>query len=49
MTPLEVGKKYVYNRYFRKDKNPVTIEVTKREKMELPDGTRGRLPRAPSR
>jgi len=38
VTPLEVGKKYVYNRYFRKDKNPVTIEVTKREKMDLPDG-----------
>lgn len=38
VTPLEVGKKYVYNRYFRKDKNPVTIEVTKRERMELPDG-----------
>lgn len=38
VTPLEVGKKYVFNRYFRKEKNPVTIEVTKREKMELPDG-----------
>ena len=38
VTPLEVGKKYIYNRYFRKDKNPVTIEVIKREKMELPDG-----------
>ncbi len=38
VTELEVGKKYTYNRYFRKDKNPVTIEVTKREKMELPDG-----------
>jgi hypothetical protein len=38
VTPLEVGKKYVYNRYFRKEKNPVTIEVTRREKMELPDG-----------
>jgi hypothetical protein len=38
VTPLEVGKRYVYNRYFRKDKNPVTIEVTKREKMALPDG-----------
>jgi hypothetical protein len=35
---LEVGKKYTYNRYFRQEKNPVTIEVTKREKMELPDG-----------
>ena len=38
VTPLEVGKKYTYNRYFRKDKNPVTIEVVKREKMKLPDG-----------
>src|SRR5215216_3644758 len=40
MTPLEVGKKYSYDRYFRKDKNPVTIEVVKREKMELPDGNK---------
>jgi hypothetical protein len=40
MTPLEVGKKYTYNRYFRKDKNPVTIEVLKREKMELPGGSK---------
>jgi hypothetical protein len=39
ITPLAVGKKYVYPRYFRKDKNPVTIEVTKREKMGLPDGS----------
>jgi hypothetical protein len=39
ITPLEVGKKYVYQRYFRKEKNPVTIEVGKREKMELPDGS----------
>ncbi len=39
ITPLEVGKKYVYHRYFRKEKNPVTIEVTKREKMKLPDGS----------
>jgi hypothetical protein len=38
VTELEVGKKYTYNRYFRKDKNPVTIEVGKRERMELPDG-----------
>lgn len=38
ITPLEVGKKYVFERYFKKDKNPVTIEVLKREKMELPDG-----------
>jgi hypothetical protein len=40
MTPLEVGKKYSYERYFRKDKNPVTIHVLKREKMELPDGSK---------
>ena len=39
ITPLEVGKKYVYPRYFRKDKNPVTIDVVKREKMDLPDGS----------
>ncbi len=39
ITPLEVGKTYTYDRYFRKDKNPVTIKVEKREKMELPDGT----------
>jgi hypothetical protein len=39
ITPLEVGKTYSFDRYFRKDKNPVTIEVVKREKMELPDGT----------
>jgi hypothetical protein len=38
VTPLEVGKRYTYDRYFRKEKNPVTIEVLKREKMELPNG-----------
>jgi hypothetical protein len=38
ITPLEVGRKYVFERYFKKEKNPVTIEVVKREKMELPDG-----------
>ncbi|MGH7527855.1 MAG: DUF3108 domain-containing protein [Gemmatimonadales bacterium] len=40
VTPLEAGKKYVFDRYFKKDKNPVTIEVLKREKMELPDGSK---------
>ncbi len=40
VTPLEVGKKYVFDRYFKQDKNPVTIEVLKREKMELPDGSK---------
>ena len=38
VTDQQVGRKYTYNRYFRRDKNPVTIEVIKREKMELPDG-----------
>jgi hypothetical protein len=40
ITPLEVGQKYVFDRYFKKEKNPVTIEVVKREKMELPDGSK---------
>jgi len=39
VTPLEVGRRYSYSRYFRKEKNPVTIEVLKREKLELPDGS----------
>jgi hypothetical protein len=40
VTPLEVGKTYKFDRYFRKEKNPVVIEVLKREKMELPDGAK---------
>lgn len=40
VTPLAIGRKYSYDRYFRKEKNPVTIEVLKREKLELPDGTK---------
>ena len=40
ITPLAVGQKYVFDRYFKKEKNPVTIEVLKREKMELPDGSK---------
>src|SRR6188768_4111767 len=32
ITPLEVGKTYTFDRYFRKEKNPVTIQVLKREK-----------------
>ena len=39
ITPLEVGRTYTFDRYFKKDKNPVTIQVLKREKMELPDGS----------
>ncbi len=39
-TPLEVGKTYRFNRYFRADRNPITIKVLKRETMELPDGSK---------
>lgn len=35
--PLEVGKTYRFERYFRKELNPVVIKVVKREKMKLPD------------
>lgn len=35
--PLQMGQTYHYDRYFRKELNPVTIKVTKREKMDLPD------------
>lgn len=34
--PLEVGKTYSYTRYFRQDKNPVTLTVIGRESCELP-------------
>lgn len=40
VTPLEVGKTYTYNRYFKRDKNPVTIRVEKRESCELPGGVK---------
>ncbi|MGQ0701916.1 MAG: DUF3108 domain-containing protein [Gemmatimonadales bacterium] len=39
-TPLEVGQTYRFNRYFRADRNPITIKVLKRETMELPDGSK---------
>jgi hypothetical protein len=38
--PLEVGKTYSLDYYFRKDKNPLTMMVEKRERMELPDGSK---------
>jgi len=31
--PLEVGKRYEYARYFRPDRNPVIIEVLRRERV----------------
>lgn len=39
-TPLEVGKTYTFDRYFKKATNPVTIRVVKREECELPDKTK---------
>ena len=39
-TPLEVGQVYRFDKYFVQDKNPLVIRVLKREKMDLPDGTK---------
>jgi hypothetical protein len=36
--PLEVGKTYEFDRYFRPDRNPVTIRVLRREHIEVPAG-----------
>jgi len=33
--PLEVGKRYDYARYFRPDRNPVIIEVLRRERVSV--------------
>jgi hypothetical protein len=37
--PLEVGRTYEFNRYFRPDRNPVTIRVLRRERVRVPAGT----------
>lgn len=37
--PLEVGKTYEFNRYFKPDRNPVTIRVLRRERVRVPAGT----------
>ena len=37
--PLEVGKTYEFNRYFRPDRNPVKITVLRRERVKVPAGT----------
>jgi hypothetical protein len=36
--PLEVGKTYEFDRYFRPDRNPVTIRVLRREHITVPAG-----------
>lgn len=36
--PLEVGKTYTFNRYFKPDRNPVTVHVVRRERIRVPAG-----------
>jgi hypothetical protein len=37
--PLEVGDQYSLDRYFRPDRNPVRLEVMRRERIQVPAGT----------
>jgi hypothetical protein len=37
--PLEIGKTYEFQRYFKPDRNPVTIRVLRRERVKVPAGT----------
>ena len=37
--PLEIGKEYSFDRYFRPDRNPVRIQVLRRETVSVPAGT----------
>jgi hypothetical protein len=37
--PLEVGQTYTFDRYFKPDRNPVTVTVVRREKLKVPAGT----------
>jgi hypothetical protein len=36
--PLVVGETYTFDRYFRPDRNPVTIRVLRRERVRVPAG-----------
>lgn len=36
--PLEVGKTYTWNRYFKPDRNPVRVTVVRRERIRVPAG-----------
>jgi hypothetical protein len=36
--PLAVGETYTFERYFRPDRNPVTIKVLRKEHIEVPAG-----------
>jgi hypothetical protein len=37
--PLEVGKTYTLDRYFRPDRNPVTVHVVRKERVKVPAGS----------
>jgi hypothetical protein len=37
--PLEVGETYEFQRYFKPDRNPVTIRAVRRERVTVPAGT----------
>lgn len=37
--PLEMGRTYEFNRYFRPDRNPVKVRVLRRERIVVPAGT----------
>ena len=37
--PFEVGRSYEFDRYFRPDRNPVKLEVLRRERVTVPAGT----------
>lgn len=37
--PLEVGETYTLNQYFRPDRNPVQIQVLRRDQIRVPAGT----------
>jgi hypothetical protein len=37
--PLEIGRTYTFERYFRPDRNPVRIKVLRREAKKVPAGT----------
>ena len=36
--PLEVGETYSYDRYFKPDRNPVTVRVLRKERITVPAG-----------
>lgn len=38
LSPLEVGQRYEYNRFFKAKGNPVVIEVLRRERIRVPAG-----------